>query len=60
MRENVLKLKEETFRLNIRWEFFPVRVARHWNSLPREVVAALSLGVLGMGNRLDRALSDLV
>jgi len=32
-----------TFTLSIRKRSFKVRVVRHWNSLPRNVVDALSL-----------------
>ena len=52
------KLKEGRFRLDGRKKFFPVRVMRHWNRLPREVVAAPSLEVFK--TRLDGALSNLV
>ncbi|KFQ34374.1 hypothetical protein N332_05495, partial [Mesitornis unicolor] len=55
---NGFKLKEGRFRLNIRKKFFTVRVMRHWNRLPREVVDAPSLEVFKA--RLDRALSNLV
>ncbi|KAM9636537.1 uncharacterized protein ACIBXB_014782 [Morphnus guianensis] len=41
----------------VRKKFFPVRVVRHWNRLPREVVAAPSLAVFKA--RLDGALSNL-
>ena len=58
MRGNGFKLKEGRFRLNIRKKFFTVMVVRHWNRLPREVVAAPSLSVFKA--RLDRALSNLV
>jgi len=57
-RGNGLKLKEGTVRLDIRKKFFTVRVVRHWNRLPREVVATPSLAVFKA--RLDGALSNLV
>ncbi|GAB0208350.1 hypothetical protein GRJ2_003300700 [Grus japonensis] len=52
------KLKEGPFRLDIRKKFFPVRVVRHWNRLPREVVDAPSLEVFKTG--LDEALGNVV
>ncbi|KFR11266.1 hypothetical protein N306_09661, partial [Opisthocomus hoazin] len=55
---NGFKLKEGRFRLDIREKFFPMRVVRHWNRLPREAVAAPSPDVFKA--RLDRALSNLV
>ncbi|KGL98778.1 hypothetical protein N301_02678, partial [Charadrius vociferus] len=55
---NGYKLEEGRFRLNIRKKFFTLRVFRHWNRLPREVVEAPSLELFKA--RLDVALGNLV
>ena len=57
-RGNSFKLKEGRFKLSVRKKFFPVRVVRHWNRLPREGVAAPSLEWFKA--RLDGALGSLI
>jgi len=55
MRGKGLKLHQGRFRLDIRKNFFPERVVKHWNRLPRR---ALSQEVLK--NCVDVALRDMV
>jgi len=51
-------MKKGRFRLDIGNKFFTMRVVRHWNRLPRDVVDALSVEVFKA--RLDGVLSNLV
>jgi len=56
-REGILPLYPG-YRLDIRKTFFTMRVAKHWNSVPRETEEAPSLEAFIIN--LDRALSNLV
>ena len=57
-RGNGFKLEDGRFRLDIRKKCFTVRVVRHWNTLPREIVDVPFLE--SFKARLDEALSNLV
>jgi len=46
------------FRLNMRNNFFPLRVTEPWNRLPREVVESPSLEIFK--TRLDKVLCSLL
>jgi len=58
------KLKHRRFPLNIRKQFFTVRVTRHWTRLPRKVVESPSSEILKnhpdmiLGSRFSRIGQD--
>jgi len=57
-RSNGFKLREGRFRLDIRKKFLTMRVVKHWNGLPTEVVEVPFLETFKAGS--DRALSNLI
>jgi len=57
-RGNRHKVKHRKFRLNMRKNFFPLRVTKHWNRLPGEVVESPSLEIFK--TRLDKVLCSLL
>jgi len=52
------KLKHKKFHLNMRKNFFTLRVTEHWNRLPREVVDSPSLE--NFKTCLDKVLCSLL
>jgi len=57
-RGNGHELKHRKFRLNMRKNFFPLRVTEPWNRLPREAVDSPSLEIFK--TRLDNILCSLL
>jgi len=57
-RGNGRKLKQRKIQLNVRKNFFPLRVTEHWNRLPREAVDSPSLETFK--TRLDEVLCSLL
>lgn len=58
LEETILKLKDSPFRFDIKIKFFTIRVIKHWQKLPREMVDTPFLETLEV--RLDRALNNLI
>jgi len=56
-RDNGHKLKHRKFRLNMRKNFFPLRVTEPWSRLPREVVESPSLEIFK--THLDEVLCNV-
>lgn len=58
MQENVLRMYHWKFRFDISNNFFPERVVKYWNRLPREVVESPCLGLFK--RYVDVAIRDVV
>ena len=57
-RGNRHKLKHRKFHLNMRKNYFSLRVTEHWNRLPRDVAESPSLEIFK--TRLDKVLCSLL
>jgi len=57
-RGNRHKLKYRKFQLNMRKNFFPLRVTKPWSRLPKQVVESPSLEIFE--TRLDKVLCSLL
>jgi len=57
-RGNRHKLKHRKFRLNMRKNFFPLRLMEHWDRLPKDDVESPSLEIFK--TRLDNVLCSLL
>lgn len=57
-KNNDHKLNHKKFHLNMRKKFFTLRIAKHWNRLPRQVVESPSLEILK--THQDTFLCDLL